>query len=118
MAEHKPSPKKKLGEFVSATGLKDIANSNMLFRSLGAALKAGKKPLGCHVGLRIGLEGPGRPKNDQRWSQDGPGTAADGPRRALGIQIRGLAVGGHASGLAPSPVVLPLLVCSSTGLRG
>ena len=41
-----------------------------LLGGLVASLKARKEQLGCHLGFKMGLEGPSRAQDGQRWPQE------------------------------------------------
>ena len=41
-----------------------------LLGGLVVGFKLRRQPLGCHVGFKMGLKGPSRAQDGQRWPQD------------------------------------------------
>ena len=69
-----------------------------LLGGLVVSLKARREQLGCHLGFKMGLEGPSRAQDGQRWPQDRvrKGTTPIGK-----IQVGGLAPPGGSKILDP-----------------
>ena len=57
-----------LAEFRKQKAFKKLAK--WLLGGLVVSLKARREQLGCHLGFKMGLEGPSRAQDGQRWPQE------------------------------------------------